>query len=336
MTYGVKVKKLLEVVVLLVTACLLLVGSAPAIASADPSAANGYRLSPVRTDLDIERGSSDTVTVYIQNASSAVEDLQVVIDDFQAPTNETGYPSLLLNGATAPNHSLKQFATVLNPVFTLQPNQQEPVNVLIKIPPNAPSGGYYGAIRFFPVGATGNKNVNLSASIASLVLITVPGNLKEQVSIVGFGVSQGTNSTTTHTFFLSNKNLQAITRFQNSGNVQEQPFGKVLLKRGSTVLSTYPVNNSSSPGNVLPDSIRLFSVSINKVGWYGKYKIEGNFGYGSKGQLLTAQSTFYVIPLLFVIIAILIILVILFLIFGLPRVIRGYNRRVIARANRQR
>jgi len=334
MTYGVKVKKLLEVVVLGVTACLLLCQGLATAAPA-PSAANGYRLSPVRTDLNIDKGSSDTVTVYIQNASSAVENLQVVIDDFQAPTNETGYPSLLLNGSQAPTHSFKQFTTVLNPTFTLQPNQQEAVNVLIKIPPNAISGGYYGAIRFFPVGVTGNKNVNLSASIASLVLITVPGNLKEQVSIVGFGVSQG-SSTVTHDFFLSNKNLQAITRFKNSGNVQEQPFGKIQLKRGSTVLNSYGVNNSASPGNVLPDSIRLFSVSINKVGWYGKYKIQGNFGFGSKGQLLTAESTFYVIPILFIIIAILIIVLIVFLIFIFPRLLRAYNRRVVARANRQR
>jgi hypothetical protein len=334
MTYGVKVKKLLGVVSLFVTTCLL-VGMGPATAFAAPSAANGYRLSPVRTDLNIDRGSSDTVTVYIQNASSAVENLQVVINDFEAPTNETGYPSLLLNGSQAPTHSLKQFATALNPTFTLQPNQQEPVNVLINIPTNAVSGGYYGAIRFFPAGSPGTKNVNLSASIASLVLVTVPGNLKEQVSIVGFGVSQG-SSTVTHSFFLSNKNLQAITRFKNSGNVQEQPFGKIQLKQGSTVLNTYGVNNSASPGNVLPDSIRLFSVSINKVGWYGKYKIEGNFGYGSKGQLLSATSTFYVIPILFIILAVLLILLIVFLIFGLPRFIRAYNRRVVARANRQR
>lgn len=333
MSYGVKMKKLLGVVAFSVTAfSLVIVG--PATASA-ASAANGYKLSPVRTDLTINRGSSSNVTVYIENASTAVENLQIIINDFEAPTNESGDPALLLNGATAPQHSLKQFASVADPTLTLQPGQQEAVNVLLKIPASAPSGGYYGAIRFAPAGAAGSKNVNLSASIASLVLVTVPGNLDEQLSIVGFGVSQGT-STQTHSIFFSNKNLQALTRFQNSGNVQEQPFGRIVLKRGSTVLGTYTVNNSSSPGNVLPSSIRLFNVAIHKVGWFGKYKIQGNFGYGSKGQLLSAQSTFYVIPVLFIILAVLVLLVILFLIFGLPRLLRAYNRRVIARANRLR
>jgi hypothetical protein len=336
-------RKSLNAVVMVLTTCTLVILtplSAWAATPASSEATNGYRLSPVRTDLTISPGSSEVVTVYLQNASSAVENLQVIINDFEAPTNETGNPALLLNGATAPDHSLKQFTTVPKPTFTLQPNQQEAVNVDIKVPVGATSGGYYGAIRFAPIGATGNKNVNLSASIASLVLITVPGNLVEQLSIAGFGVSQGklnaSSAPTTRTLFFSNKNLSAVVRFQNAGNVQEQPFGKVLLKRGSTTLGTFDVNNTASPGNVLPDSIRLFSTTITKVGSFGKYKVEGNFGYGSKGQLLTAESTFYVIPITVIIILLLLILVIVFLIFGLPRLIRRYNRRVIARANRRR
>ena len=332
-------KKLFRGVALLLVIGVSLVFSSLGARAAAPLATNGYRVSPVRTDLTVKPGKSTALTVYIQNASSAVEHLQVVVNDFQAPTDESGNPALLLNGATAPDHSLKQFVSIPDKTFTLQPGQQMPVTVNIAVPAGTPGGGYYGAIRFAPVGAGGDKNVNLNASVASLVLITVPGNISEQVSIAGFGAAQvpkGQSVTTAslRTIFFNNKNLKAIVRFQNSGNVQEQPFGKVVLKKGSKVLATYNVNKSDSPGNVLPDSIRRFSVDLNDVGSFGKYKIEGNFGYGSKGQLLTATATFYVIPLIFIIIAILIILLILFLIFGLPRVMRRYNRRVIARANR--
>jgi hypothetical protein len=332
-------KKLLRMGLLLVSLGTLTV-LAPLSALAAPlPATNGYRISPVRTDLTIKPGLSQSVTVYIQNASSAVENLQVLVNDFEAPTNETGNPALLLNGATAPQHSLKQFVTVSAPTFSLQPNEQKGVNVLLKVPASAPSGGYYGAIRFAPVGPGGGKNVNLSASVASLVLVTVPGNLVEQLSIAGFGVVQGNSTTVStaqpRTIFFNSKNLQALVRFQNSGNVQEQPFGKILLKKGSTTEGTFAVNNVSSPGNVLPNSIRRFTVKLDKVGWFGKYKVEGNFGYGSKGQLLTAQSTFYVIPVPIIIGVVLVLLLILFIIFGLPRLIRRYNRRVIARANRR-
>jgi hypothetical protein len=304
------------------------------LSAAAASGSNGYRLSPVRTDISVARGGSSQVTVYIQNASSAAENLQVVVDDFEAPTNQSGYPALLLNGATAPSHSLKQFVTIPNPTLTLQPNQQDAVLVNINVPANAISGGYYGAIRFAPitVSANGIKNVNLSASVASLVLLTVPGALQEQVNVNSFGISQG-SSDQTKTVFYSNKNLNAIVRFQNTGNVQEQPFGNIVIKKGNKELGTFAVNNADVPGNVLPSSIRLFSVKISKVGAFGEYKAEGNFGYGSQGQLLTATSTFYVVPLAAIVVIVLVIILILFLIFGLPRVIRAYNRRVISRSS---
>jgi len=333
------VKKFLNILVLFGTVFSLMIAAPMTALAATSNAAqatNGYKSSPVRTGLTITPGNSEVVPVYLQNASTAVEHVQTIIDDFEAPTDESGNPVLLLNGSTAPTHSLKHFVTVENSTFTLQPGQQTTVNVLIKVPAGTAGGGYYGAVRFAPLGSNGNKNVNLSASIASLILVTVPGNLVEQVSIAGFGVAQGVNNNSIGDIFLNNKNLHVITRFNNTGNIQEQPFGKILLKRGSNVLQTITTNNADLPGNVLPSSIRLFSYDLSKVAWYGKYKVEGNFGYGSKGQLLTATATFYVIPLLFIVIAVLILLFVLFLIFGLPRLIKAYDRRVIARANRHR
>jgi uncharacterized membrane protein len=82
--------------------------------------------------------------------------------------------------------------------------------------------------------------------------------------------------------------------------------------------------------------VRKFSVALNKVGDFGKYSVEGNFGYGSTGQLLTAKTTFYVIPLFMIIVALCTVLLLVFFIFILPRMIRSYNRRIIRRANRRR
>ena len=331
---AIQMKKLLEVfALLLVSGTYLILGSVNAYAATSSASVNGYRVSPVRTDLTIKPGSNAVVTVLVQNASAAVENIQTIVNDFQAPTDESGNPALLLNGATAPRHSLKQFVKIENGTFSLTPGQQKSVNIDLSVPAGTAGGGYYGAIRFAPAVIGGDRNVNLSASVASLVLVTVPGNLSEQLFIKDFGVTQGKSTVPSHLFF-SNKNLSALVSFQNNGNVQEQPFGKVVLKKGSTTLQTIAVNDSDSPGNVLPDSARRFTVTLNKVGWYGKYKAQGNFGYGSQGQLLSAQYTFYVIPIVFIFILVLIILVILFLIFGLPRLIRRYNRRVIARANR--
>jgi hypothetical protein len=87
----------------------------------------------------------------------------------------------------------------------------------------------------------------------------------------------------------------------------------------------------------LPDSIRKFPTPLgDKVGNFGVYKLEGNFGYGSNGQLLSASTTFYVIPKGVILGFILLVLLIVFLVIGLPKLIRRYNQRVISRAGRGR
>lgn len=67
-------------------------GAEASAASSTSVATNGYKVSPVRTDLSVKPGDSDIVTVYVQNASSAVENVQVIVNDFQAPTDESGNP----------------------------------------------------------------------------------------------------------------------------------------------------------------------------------------------------------------------------------------------------
>ena len=315
----------------LATLAVALLGGYGAVSAAT---ANGYRVSPVRTDLIVEPGTSKSFPVYVQNISGAPENLRVVVNDFQASSDESGQPALLLNGKDAPAHGLRRYVTVPAATISLKPNEQKPVTITINIPKSAPGGGYFGAIRFAPAGDTSEKgkNVSLAASVASLVLVKVPGQITEQLSIAGFDVRQGDHP---RILFTTPHNLHAVVRFQNSGNVQEQPFGKVLLKKGSKVVSSSSINTTDPRGNVLPDSIRRFSVDLTKVGSFGKYTVEGNFGFGSAGQLLSARTTFYVVPVVWLIVGAILVLLILFLIFGLPRLIRNYNRRILQRAGRR-
>jgi len=165
-----------------------------------------------------------------------------------------------------------------------------------------------------------------------LVLAKVPGKATENLNVVSFEARRDDRPSS---FFFSNKNLSVVTRFENKGNLQEEPFGKVLLKKGNKTLATYELNNIDPPASVLPDSIRKFPIPLTKVGTFGKYKLEGNFGYGNSGQLLSASTTFYVIPVAAIIIFVLVVLLIVFLIFGLPRLVRAYNRRVLRNARRR-
>lgn len=297
---------------------------------------NALKVSPVRTDLTINPGETKTIDVYVQNITNAEIKLHTIVNDFVAGKDESGTPNIILDEKkSAPLRSFKKYVTPIGD-FSVKPNEQHNVKVVIAIPKDADAGGYYGAVRFEPASSDTNQNLSLSASVGSLVLVTVPGDLKEQANIASLDtrkVDPKTNKELPGSFFTNGKNLFGAVRIENTGNIQVQPFGKVLLKKSGKTLASYEINNTSPRGNVLPDSIRKFEFDISKnVGAFGKYTLEANLGYGSKGELLTATKTFYVVPVPVMIIIGLVLLIILFAIFVLPRMIRSYNRRVVQKA----
>lgn len=297
-------------------------------------AGNGLRID-TRKDATIQPGTSQTITISVTNVTGAAATFQTIVNDFVANPDESGNPAIILDPTKyAPSHSLKRFISSA-PVFSLQPGEEKNIPITIKVPANAAGGGYYGAIRFAPADTANSpgKQISLSGSVGTLVLIKVPGDIKEQLSIAGVSVYSGKHSSN---FFTTNKDLSVYIRFQNEGNIQEAPFGKLLVKdRSGKTIGTYELNNINPPGSVLPDSIRRFEVPIKTGGTFGQYKVEGNFGYGSAGQLLSVATTFYIIPASLIIIFVIVVVLLALAIFGIPRLIKAYNRRVLRRAGRR-
>jgi hypothetical protein len=307
-----------------------------ATASTKPGAGNGLRIETLRSDLTINPGGSQTITIKLNNITSQDAYFQVVVNDFTASADESGNPAIVFDTSKPVTaHSLKQFVQPV-PSFLLHSGEQKSIAVTLNVPKTAVPGGYYGVIRFAPSNADGtpNKNISLTGSVGSLVLLKVPGSIKDQLNIASFDVRSGNRASS---FFTSKKNLNAVVRFQNIGDIQDQPFGKILLlNRSGKTLAAYEINNSDVPGNVLPDSIRRFSIPLTKLSSFGQYKIEGNFGYGSGGQLLSASTTFYIIPVFLIVLFVGIVALLVFLIFGLPRVIAAYNQRIVDQSKRGR
>ena len=300
-------------------------------ATATSGSSDGMKVSPLRTELTIAPGGTSTVNIDIGNVTNSISRLKTVINDFTAK-NETGTPALYLKNSNVYNpHSLRQFVQPVG-IITLQPHQQQVVKIVLKVPANTSGGGYYGAVRFEPVSSSSNKNVSLSASVASLILLKVPGpGMKEQVSLSNFAVEDNSQ---TGSFFFSNKGLGVQAVFDNSGNVQEEPFGKIIVKNMSgKVVLVKDLNTGNPPGNVLPSSQRLFTIPLSHIGSFGKYTIYGNFGYGTTGQLLSAKTSFYVVAPWIIILAIVILVLIIGGIILMPKLFRAWYRRSVKKGN---
>lgn len=314
---------------ILTAMALIFMAGSQTVVSAAAGGGSGMRVSPVRTDAVMQAGTTKTISIYVKNVTESDETLQVIANDFTANKDETGAPALLLNGGTNAQHGLKTYLSLPKTV-KVAAGQQKEVKATISLPKSVAPGGYYGAVRFAPATEPGGV-VSLSGSVGSIILVTVPGNIKENLQVASLDVRRNDNA---GFLFTSTDKLTATVRFRNSGNVQERPFGKIQLKKGGKVLATYEVNNTTPRGNVLPDSIRKFTVPLKDVHGFGKYALEGNFGYGDKGQLLTASTTFVVVPMPFIVLGGVLILLVLFLIFALPKLLRRYNQSVIKRAGR--
>ena len=182
-------------------------------------------------------------------------------------------------------------------------NSYASVPILITVPQNSSPGGYYGVVRVESVtNSIDSSNVNLNASVGTIFLVTVPGAINESLAITEFTAAKdGSNGR----FFIGGGDkIQVVTRLTNNGNIHVKPFGRIQIldSKGNTV-EQFEFNDREPKANVLPNSTRKFVNDLEYSNFFGKYTITANLGYGSDGNLLTANNTFWVVPLWLVIVA---------------------------------
>lgn len=256
-------------------------------------AANTLKVTPVRTDIEILPGESKSVPVTISNLTSEDIYVQAIANDFIASPKEDGSPSLILDANEfAPTHSLKRFMKPV-PDLTVPANTGVTVNVVITVPADAQAGGYFGAIRFAPSSPDGGGQVNLSASVASLILLSVPGETVQKLDLTDFNIQQGGK---VGTDFRTANDLQLALRFKNLGNVQLGPFGKISVTQGDKVVYEEDFNVQEPRDVVLPDSARKWSIPLKQIGEFGHYTVNATFTYGTDNQTIEVQQSFWVIP----------------------------------------
>jgi len=276
---------------------------------------SGFRVSPVREELVVEKGKGSQVKIYVENLSNSKTTAQVLINDFDPAEDESGQPAVKFNNQpTTYGNSFRSIASTVEKI-TLEARQKTDITVKISVPKSASAGGYYGVVRFADASDPQKSNVALAASVGTLFLVTVPGNLKENMYLVELSAAKDGS---TGRFFINSGQMSVVARLKNTGNIHVKPFGRVEIKKGNTVVEAYDLNNTQPRSNVLPNSIRKFEDKLKNQKWLGKYTISANLGYGTSGNLITGKTTFWVIPSWVIIVSLLalaLILIVAFLIY---------------------
>lgn len=297
--------------------------SSQTFAQAATTSTNVLKASPVRSDISIAPGASKTVQMTVTNLTNAPVVVSSIENDFIS-ADESGTPALILDANTyAPTHSLKRFLTKI-PDTTIPALKSVTVNLIITVPAGTQAGGYFGAVRFTPATGSDGGQVNLNPSVASLVLLTVPGPTTELLNLTNFDVQQNSHTGTT---FQNPDNLSVLVRFENKGNIQEGPFGKISVKNGKKVVYEADFNVTDPRDQILPDGARRWDVPLKNVGNFGYYTVTGTLTYGQKNTTIDISKSFWVIPQSYIIGAIVALVVLIGLIVFIIFFIRSRMRR---------
>jgi hypothetical protein len=313
---------------------------------------NGLGVSP-RKDFTVQAGKSVSDTLFISNLSLN-QDLQVNIRlvDFGA-ANETGTPALQLDGnAPQTPWSLKPFIKLQNSV-TIPAGKSTRVPITVTIPANQGAGSFYSAVEYTAQNPETKQKVNIAASTASLLFVTVPGNATEKMLLKQFGAyesnSQGEGSFSS--FFFSSTPKEFAYRLQNEGNIAEQPSGSMVIKNmfGRTVKEVADANpkkqlvllgqtrriqvcvKSSVLTSKAPSGQETQQAVCDDPGLLpGRYTAQVALYYGLNGnnsQEMLASTSFWYLPWWSIVALALLVLLLVGFVWLIRRAITGKRRR---------
>jgi len=268
---------------------------------------NRFVVGPAKIEETISAGSNKTIFVEVENRTGRAQKYTVSFEDFVAGKNANETITLLGNEQS--NTSLKKFFQVSSNEITLFHGDRVRVPVTISIPVGEIPGGKFGSV----VVTANTTEINGSQSgatvlgrIATLVFVTVPGEIKTEGKVVSFQIARQQK------IFFGSEALFQIA-FENTGSVHLNPYGGIRVKN---MFGHIVKTNAIDPWFVIPGSVRTREVTIQTSGLFGWYRaeLELNPGYGD--TINQKEVSFVVISIWAIVLIGLIVLVSIVLIVG--------------------
>lgn len=265
------------------------------IAQDAPQSGSGLIITPPRKELEISPGNSEVIKVTLTNVSGSDITAKAEINDFES-NNQTGEPKIIADQNRESATSVKNFLAGVADV-ELKKDEKKEFDVTVNVPANTPAGAYYGIVRYSAIpkqqpGDEGAGRVSLTASVGMLVLLEVPGDIREQIQVQSVKVQHQNKA---GGFFLKSPNQVAI-EIKNNGNGFARPFGRVAVTNGSKEVYSYELNDVEPRNNILPGSTRVFTDKLENVKTPGRYTVTANVAHGRGGEVLTHRATFWYLP----------------------------------------
>ncbi len=296
----------------------------PAITSAQTEGALSVTVTPPLVQLTIGRGESWTSSLKVVNTNPYEVTYYAQVMDFSAD-GEGGAAarSPIVGGASI---GLASWVSVPAESITVPSGSSAEVPFTVNIPAGASPGGHYAAILIGtqpPRASASGASVAVSSFVSSLLFVRIEGEVVEKGRIREFRTERDWYQTNEASFLL---------RFENTGNTHLLPRGLITIyNMWGKERGVLPINESSSFGNVLPQSVRKFEFSWKgdaELFDIGRYSAIATLSFGEGGkQTVSGKTYFWVVP---VVPVASVLGSTLFFILMLVWFIRRYIRRALA------
>lgn len=261
---------------------------------AESTPETGVQISPIRFDLQMKEGEQKNEEIVVHNFSDVPHDVEVQVEDFFV-SNDSQQANFFVPDK---NHPLKAYDVIdwidVPEDFTLAPGETKRLTIVVNVPKNQPTNGYYGSI-FFKTKANNvaeNDNIDgvkldVNYRVGVLMTIAVQGDEKMKIdgSVEDFGVSK-------KIFWESP--IIIFAKLKSDGNVHYKAGGKVEIRKFGKRFAVIKIDNRI----MYPGRERTFREQVIFDMWdYGIYsaKLDMQSEDGSV-PFKNKEITFFVIP----------------------------------------
>ncbi len=252
-------------------------------------------VSPTLIDISAEPGQAWQSKLRVVNVNNFDLTVYVEVVNF-APKGEGGDGTFLpLDSSTQDGSSLAEWISINREPIVIPREQTGEIPFTVMVPKDASPGGHFAAVLVGtkpPVADSGQARLQTAQMVTSLFFARVAGDVVESGAIREF---------TTDNTVMNNPEVGFTLRFENKGNVHLRPQGEIkIYNMWGEERGIVPINQYSSFGNVLPESIRKYDFTW-KGEWslseMGRYSAVATLGFGAdEKQFASSKVYFWVIP----------------------------------------
>jgi len=214
--------------------------------SISPSTVSAVTLSPTRFELQGNPGDVLEYEISIINESQKTEIYYVSYSNFEAQ-GESGDPAF-----TPGTDGLSTWIKMNDTTVGVGPQEEKKVPFKINIPKDATPGGHFAVVFFGnqPPSLDG-RAVGVGSQAGVLMLLSVGGDVKQEAGVYDF-------NTFKKQFFFKTLPVNFEYRLKNDGGDRVKPDGKIRI-HNTLFIPTKSIDANTTSGNVLPNSTRKYN-----------------------------------------------------------------------------